>query len=599
MELSFSRSSNALLWAEVKSLLPLIEFIERHKRMNRQIPTENGEQGIWSPSHANEILQILNQDRQSGSFTDVVLQVQGRRFFCHRVILSSKSSYFLAMFTKGFQESSSDREVILHDIPAPVMGLVLDFIYEGRISIQVDNVEDIFKVSDQLQLDSLREECVTFLGGQLDPSNCVNIMKFADMFSVLSLSENSKKLMLESFEEISEHGEFLELSKEELVKYLSDDDLKVRKEEVVFEAVMRWVKANEGQRRGALKDLLEHVRLPLVDPTYFLEKVETDLTVQGCPECSPLLQEARDYHTNGDVIDSRRVRLRRFTDMLELIVVIGGCDKKGILKFSYIHSYDPRSYQWESLPMFPRCPNSDMAACVLKNDIYVSGGDIYSQDVWMFKIQENNWFKMAPLTTKRWRHGMVTLKGQIYAVGGVHGPKRLSTVERYSPNTNTWSPVTPMLDAVSSAAVVSCMNKLYVIGGAVDNNGNTDKVQCYCHEEDKWTYVSPAPFCKDGLSGVEIDGTIYVVGGLLSAIFSYRPSTDTWSEEASLPAPLINCGVTAYRGKIYIMGGRGENGEATDKCLVFDPESKTVSEDRPLPRCTSRHGCITVHKVNA
>lgn len=55
-----------------------------------------------------------------------------------------------------------------------------------------------------------------------------------------------------------------------------------------------------------------------------------------------------------------------------------------------------------------------------------------------------------------------------------------------------------------------------------------------------------------------------------------------------------SCGVAVYRGKVYIMGGKRGNGEATDKCLVFDPETKTVSEDRPLLRSTSHHGCVTV-----
>ncbi|XP_040282395.1 kelch-like protein 35 isoform X1 [Bufo bufo] len=543
--------------------------------------------------HANEILHSLNKDRQSGLFTDVILRVDGQSFFCHKVILSSASSYFRAMFTSGLKESS-DHVVELHDICPSVMSLVLDFMYRGRISIQEDNVEDILQASDRLRLHSLRDECVKFLDCHLDPYNCVGIMKFADMFSITSLSEKSKRMMVEGFEEVSRHEEFLKLSKEELVEYLSNDDLAVSKEEVVYEAVMRWVKDGEGQGRAALKELLEHVRLPLLDVTYFLEKVEKDKTIQECSECFPLLHETRIYHILGDTTNSRSVRPRRFMDVSEIIIVIGGCDKKGNLKLPYIDRYDPRTGQWTALSMFPGFTQSETALCTLKNNIYVSGGHINSRHVWMLNIQINSWVKMASLNAKRWRHGMVTLKGQIYAVGGFDGAKRLSSVERYDSFTNVWSPVTPMLEAVSSAAVVSCLNKLYVIGGAVEDFGNTDKVQCYHPEEEEWTYVSPAPFSKGGISGVEIDGTIYVVGGLTSTIFSYRPSTDRWSEEVVLPEPLESCGAAVYGGKLYIMGGRGENGEATDRCLVFDPETKQVSEDRPLLRSTSHHGCVTV-----
>ncbi|KAG8544922.1 hypothetical protein GDO81_021625 [Engystomops pustulosus] len=539
--------------------------------------------------HANWILQSLNQDRENGLFTDITLRVDGRSFFCHKVILSSKSSYFKAMFTNGLRESS-DKVVDLHDISALVMGLVLDFMYDGMISIQEDNVEDILQASDLLHICSLRDECVRFLDGQLDPSNCVGIMKFADMFSICSLSEKSKKLLMEGFEEVSCHEEFQKLSKEELIEYLSNDELVVSKEEVVYEAVMRWVKDKEDHGREALKDLLQHVRFPLLDPIYFLEKVEMDKTIQEHPECFPLLHEARIYHILGDSVNSSRARPRRFMDTSELIIVIGGRNSKEKLKLSYIDSYEVRSGQSAALTMFPGYPKTGMAACTLKNNIYVSGGD-RSRDVWMLNVQINNWVKMASMYTKRWWHGMVTSKGQIYAVGGFDGVKRLSTAERYNSFTNTWSPVTPMLEAVSSAAVVSCMNKLYVIGGAV-NYGNTDKVQCYDPEADRWTYVSSAPFSKDGISGVAVDGTIYIVGGLMSAIYSYRPSSDTWSQEAALPGPLEFCGVTICEGKLYITGGRG--GDVTDKCLAFDPKSKTVSEARPLLRPTSHHSCVTV-----
>lgn len=65
---------------------------------------------------------------------------------------------------------------------------------------------------------------------------------------------------------------------------------------------------------------------------------------------------------------------------------------------------------------------------------------------------------------------------QIYAVGGFDGFYRLSSVECYDTFSNSWSTLAPLPQAVSSAAVVSCLNKLYVLGGAVDDTANTDKV---------------------------------------------------------------------------------------------------------------------------
>ena len=47
------------------------------------------------------------------------------------------------------------------------------------------------------------------------------------------------------------------------------------------------------------------------------------------------------------------------------------------------------------------------------------------------------------------------LDGHVYAVGGWEGSSRLDSVERYDPETNTWSPVASLKMAVTSPAVVA------------------------------------------------------------------------------------------------------------------------------------------------
>lgn len=260
--------------------------------------------------HAEQILQTLNSYRQSGIFTDVVLLIDGQEFPCHRATLSANSTYFQAMFGGNLKEGHQDI-INIQKISASTMSLLLDYMYGGNIIIQEDNVEGILELSDLLQISKLRDACVTFLEGQLHPCNCLGIMKFADSFSIASLTEKSKRFMLECFVEVSCHEEFLEMGVKELVEYLSDEQLVVPKEEVVFEAVMRWVRHDVPARKGALKDLLEHVRLPLLDPTYFLEKVEMDGLIQDSKECIPLLHEARKYYILGNEVSSLRSRPRR------------------------------------------------------------------------------------------------------------------------------------------------------------------------------------------------------------------------------------------------------------------------------------------------
>ncbi|XP_062983326.1 kelch-like protein 35 [Elgaria multicarinata webbii] len=557
--------------------------------------------------HAEQILQTLNAYRQDGIFTDVVLVMDGQEFPCHRATLSANSAYFRAMFAGGLKEGDQGT-VRLQKISAHSMSLVLDYMYGGHVAIQEDNVEGLLELSSLLQIPKLKDACAAYLEAQLHPCNCLGIMRFADSFSIPSLAKKSKRLVLEGFVEVSHHEEFLELDAAELGLCLASERLAVPKEEAVFEAVMRWVRHNVASRKGTLKDLLAQVRLPLLDPVYFLEKVEMDELIQESKDCIPLLQEARKYYILGMEVSSPRSRPRRFMELAEMIVVIGGCDKKGILKLPFVDLFHPERKEWKPLSGMPGCTKSEFAACTLKNDVYISGGHISSRDVWLLSSQLNVWIKVACLQKGRWRHRMASLHGKvllftctalgcfrwIYAVGGYDGFYRLASVECYDPFSNSWKAVAPLLEAVSSAAIVSCLNKLYVIGGAMDDGANTEKVQCYDPERNNWGLLSPAPFSQRCVSAVALDHLIYVVGGLLSKIFSYDPQNDTWSEVASLPGPLESCGVTVCDGKIYILGGRDENEEGSDKAFTLDPETGIVAPQPPLQRCTSYHGCVTI-----
>ncbi|XP_058291255.1 kelch-like protein 35 [Hylobates moloch] len=183
---------------------------------------------------------------------------------------------------------------------------------------------------------------------------------------------------------------------------------------------------------------------------------------------------------------------------------------------------------------------------------------------------------------------------QLFAVGGFDGLRRLHSVERYDPFSNTWAAAAPLPEAVSSAAVASCAGQLFVIGGARQGGVNTDKVQCFDPKEDRWSLRSPAPFSQRCLEAISLEDTIYVLGGLMSKIFTYDPGTDVWGEAAVLPSPVESCGVTVCDGKVHILGGRDDRGESTDKVFTFDPSNGQVEAQPSLQRCTSSHGCVTI-----
>lgn len=261
-------------------------------------------------SHAEQILQTLDSYRRDSLFTDVVLVMEGREFPCHRATLSANSAYFRALFAGGLQEDGRGT-LSLQEISASSMGLLLDYMYGGHIAIQEDNAGGILKLSSLLQIPKLRDACVAFLEDQLRPCNCFGTLRLARSFGLAALAEKSKRCVLEGFAEASHCQEFLELGLEELTECLSSDRLAVPREEAVWEAGLRWARHDTVARKGALKGLLQCVRLPLLDPVYVLEKVEMDPLIQGSKECLPLLQKAHKHHILGTEAGSLWCRPRR------------------------------------------------------------------------------------------------------------------------------------------------------------------------------------------------------------------------------------------------------------------------------------------------
>uniref|UniRef100_A0A8B9F1D5 Kelch like family member 24 n=1 Tax=Amazona collaria TaxID=241587 RepID=A0A8B9F1D5_9PSIT len=323
-------------------------------------------------SHAESILQIFNEFRDSRLFTDVIICVEGREFPCHRAVLSACSSYFRAMFCNDHRES---REMLveINGILAEAMDCFLQYVYTGKVKITTENVQYLFETSSLFQISVLRDACAKFLEEQLDPCNCLGIQRFADAHSLKTLFTKCRNFALQTFEDVSQHEEFLELGKDELIDYICSDELVISKEEMVFEAVMRWVYRAVELRRPVLHELLTHVRLPLLHPNYFVQTVEVDQLIQNSPECYQLLHEARRYHILGNEMMSPRTRPRRSTGYSEVIVVVGGCERVGGFNLPYTECYDPVTGEWKSLAKLPEFTKSEYAVCALRNDILVSG----------------------------------------------------------------------------------------------------------------------------------------------------------------------------------------------------------------------------------
>lgn len=89
--------------------------------------------------------------------------------------------------------------------------------------------------------------------------------------------------------QVSEGEEFLSLTAGQLVALVKRDELNVRCESEVFNAVLRWVKHDEGRRRSKMADVLYAVRCHFLTPRFLKQQLQTCDLVRSMPQCCDYL----------------------------------------------------------------------------------------------------------------------------------------------------------------------------------------------------------------------------------------------------------------------------------------------------------------------
>lgn len=143
------------------------------------------------------------------------------------------------------------------------------------------------------------DACVGYLSRSLTPDTCIGVLNLADRNALPTLKTKAQDYIVSHFSQVVRQQDFVDVTAESLEIILQRDDLDVRYEECVFEGLMHWVRTEREERRHLLARLLSYVRLPLLEPAYFVDKVEGDDLIRSCGESFPLLQEARIFHLSG------------------------------------------------------------------------------------------------------------------------------------------------------------------------------------------------------------------------------------------------------------------------------------------------------------
>lgn len=551
------------------------------------------------PHHPAHVLCGLNQMRESGSLTDTTIHVNKSHFQCHRAILACNSPYFQAMFTNDFLEKVKGI-VTLEGMNPVIVAQIIEFSYTSQLTINTSNAQELLEAASHLQYQSIVKACCLFLKKHLNPSTCLGIKHLAETYSCTDLLAAASKYCRENFIAVSRQEDFLKLSAKELADYISSNELKVEKEEIILKVCMKWCEFSH-DRAKAFHEVLEKVRLVYIKPSvllgYLSDPIIKDHSQNGKQILAAIsMQQQLQNKTHLEGCSP----IPRPSTYAEVMAVVSGYGKNYSSVRDVVY-YDPGNDKWATLAQLPHS-TSNFAVAVLQGQIYVTGGKVsrtITSSTWVLDPAKNAWSKGSELNGARQQHGSTaTVSGKMFVVGGENESGMDWTVEEYTKLQKKWTVITSLQQAVVDPAVVSIKEKIYVVGGSTEMHMAYEHIQCFNTAGNNWHIIKHISIPSCHFPAVANGNKIYLMSGFgKQGIKVYDVEHNTMLP----PVPMCNSerhlfAASSVQGKIVVTGGM-DNYQSLSSTEVYNPDSNEWKLGAPMPKALRAHNCGVVCKL--
>ena len=497
---------------------------------------------------------------------DFTIKTSGEDIQCHGTVLITKFPYFKEMFAVSrYSDNGRFASADLSFLHPASLRQVIEYAYTSEISCSENNIEELIKAASYLQADDVITECDAYLEKIVNKDNSLKFFIIGSAHNLRLITKKAHMLVLKHCQRIFKTDEFPKLHVEDLCALLHDDGLNVSSEEVVFDAILKWIQYDSESRQKATTKLLKAIRLDYLSEVFLSslledEKYEHILTIKflKCVNNILLQRSSRGHHKESQNLSPTTVQQPRFSYSKNKLFVIGG---------SHRNPYDGNTRDcmyWnraeESWTKFTELPNyytncCHWSVCAGGGRIFVSGG--YHTDsesveqegsakVWMW--HNNSWEALPPMIHGRYKHGFVYAAKKIFVFGGklyyrdhlkclnsnefldLESLEEGGSAECLLVNQN-WQKTTRMKFCFHSPLISVLHDNIYLLGTSGRTKTFRGKTYCFNISKQTMTKMADSPSGFTGAVSTTVGNNIFVFGTKhRSMCMRYTPSTDTWCE---------------------------------------------------------------------
>ena len=226
----------------------------------------------------DQLVRRLSEFRRQEKLTDVVVRCGDLCIPCHRNVLCAGSTYFDGLFSGQFSDSESATCILSTDDVAPqALEKCIDSLYAGGVTCCEDDLQSLCAAASYLCIGALLSDVADALNSRLSVNNCVSTWILADSLSLGKLASCASNFVANGFQALATEDmasemvdagtSLIHLPKTLMNSLLADrcNNLRVRSEQVVYEVVIKWMRAQSRSLSDEdIAELICNVRVALL-----------------------------------------------------------------------------------------------------------------------------------------------------------------------------------------------------------------------------------------------------------------------------------------------------------------------------------------------